>query len=143
MKPLAKLSKTDLARAAERLCGSNPAVHFGFQLVKGERGRAVFRMPVLDRHKQIHRVVHGGVMAMLADTAGGFAAFLAEPEGTRVVTIEMKINFLEPVADGAITADARVLRRGRTVSVVDCSVTDSGRRLVGKALMTFAIIREM
>ena len=141
MKPLAKLSKADLARAAERLCGSNPAVHFGFQLVKGERGRAVFRMPVLDRHKQIHRVVHGGVVAMLADTAGGFAAFLAEPEGTRVVTIEMKINFLEPVADGAITADARVLRRGRTVSVVDCTLTDADRRLIGKALMTFAIIR--
>ncbi len=141
MKPLGKLSKADLARAAERLGGSNPAVHFGFQLVKGERGRAVFRMPVLDRHKQIHRVVHGGVVAMLADTAGGFAAFLAEPEGTRVVTIEMKINFLEPVADGAITADARVLRRGRTVSVVDCILTDADRRLVGKALMTFAIIR--
>jgi uncharacterized protein (TIGR00369 family) len=139
LKSMGKLSKADLARAAERLEGSNPAVHFGLKLVKGERGRAVFRMPVLDRHKQIHRVVHGGVMAMLADTAGGFAAFLAEPEGTRVVTIEMKINFLEPVAEGALTADARVIRRGRTVSVVDCDVTDSENRLVGKALMTFAI----
>lgn len=142
MKPMAKLTKADLARAVERLRGSNPAVHFGFKLVKGERGRAVFRMPVLDHHKQIHRVVHGGVLAMLADTAGGFAAFLAEPEGTRVATIEMKINFLEPVAGGEITADARVLRRGRTVSVVDCDLTDATDRLVGKALMTFAIIRE-
>ena len=142
MKSPAKLSKSDLVRAQERLLGSAPAVHFGFQLVKGERGRAMFRMPVLDRHKQIHRVVHGGVMAMLADTAGGFAAFLAEPEGTRVVTIEMKINFLEPVAGGTITADARVIRRGRSVSVVDCTVTDSAQRLVGKALMTFAIIRD-
>ncbi|MBZ5642007.1 MAG: PaaI family thioesterase [Acidobacteriia bacterium] len=142
MKPLPKLSKSDLARANERLLGSAPAVHFGLQLLKGERGRAVFRMPVLDRHKQIHRVVHGGVMAMLADTAGGFAAFLAEPEGTRVVTIEMKINFLEPVAEGTVTADARVIRRGRSVSVVDCSVTDAKRRLVGKALMTFAVIRQ-
>jgi uncharacterized protein (TIGR00369 family) len=141
MKPFEKLSKADLARAAERLRGSNPATHFGFELVKGERGRAVIRMPVLDHHKQIHRVVHGGVMAMLADTAGGFAASLAEPEGTRVVTIEMKINFLEPVAGGAITADARVLRRGRTVSVVDCSVTDAEGLLVGKALMTFAILK--
>jgi uncharacterized protein (TIGR00369 family) len=142
MKPLAKLSKKDLARAAERLRGSNPAAYFGFQLVKGEQGRAVIRMPVLDLHKQIHRVVHGGVVAMLADTAGGFAAFLAEPEGTRVVTIEMKINFLEPVEHGEITADARVIRRGRTVSVVDCNVTDGDDRLVAKALMTFAVIRE-
>lgn len=142
MKPGTKLSKTDMERAAELLRRSNPAGYFGFQLVKAERGRAVIRMPVLDLHKQIHRVVHGGVVAMLADTAGGFAAFLAEPEGTRVVTIEMKINFLEAVEHGEITADARVLRRGRTVSVVDCNVTDADRRLVGKALMTFAIIQK-
>jgi uncharacterized protein (TIGR00369 family) len=141
MKPRGKLSKRDLARAAERLRHSNPINHFGFQLVKAERGRAVFRMAVLELHKQVHRVVHGGVVAMLADTAGGFAAFLAAPEGSRVVTIEMKINFLEAVEHGEIKADARVLRQGRTTSVVDCNVTDQDGRLVGKALMTFSILR--
>jgi uncharacterized protein (TIGR00369 family) len=140
MRPRGKLSKASLARAAERLRHSNPVNHFGFQLVKAERGRAVFRMPVLELHKQIHRVVHGGVLAMLADTAGGFAAFLAAPTGSRVVTIEMKINFLEPVEDGEIEADARVLRQGRTTSVVDCDVTDQDGRLVSKALMTFSIL---
>ena len=96
-------------------------------------------MPVLDLHKQIHRVVHGGVLAMLADTAGGFAAFLAAPRGSRVATIEMKINFLEAVEHGEIKADARVLRQGRTTSVVDCDVTDQDGRLVSKALMTFSV----
>jgi uncharacterized protein (TIGR00369 family) len=140
MRPPGKLSKAALARASERLRHSNPISHFGFVLEKAERGRAVFRMPVLELHKQIHRVVHGGVLAMLADTAGGFAAFLAAPAAARVVTIEMKINFLEAVDHGEIRADARVLRQGRTTSVVDCDVTDSDRRLVSKALMTFAII---
>jgi uncharacterized protein (TIGR00369 family) len=140
VKPRGKLSKADQARAAERLRHSNPVNHFEFKLVKAERGRAVFRMPVLDLHKQIHRVVHGGVLAMLADTAGGFAAFLAAPSGARVVTIEMKINFLEPVEHGEIKADARVLRQGRTTSVVDCDVTDQDGRLVSKALMTFSIL---
>jgi uncharacterized protein (TIGR00369 family) len=139
MKPRGKLSKADLARASERLRHSNPINHFGFQLVKAERGRAVFRMPVLELHKQIHRVVHGGVLASLADTAGGFAAFLAAPPGSRVVTIELKINFLEGVERGEIEADARVLRQGKTTSVVDCDVTDQDGRLVSKALMTFSI----
>src|SRR5579863_1930842 len=139
MKARGKLSKADLARASERLRHSAPVNHFGFQLTKAERGRAVFKMPVLELHKQIHRVVHGGVLAMLADTAGGFAAFLASPPGSRVVTIEMKINFLEAVADGRIEADARVLRQGRTTSVVDCDVTDQNGRLVSKALMTFSV----
>ena len=139
MKPRGKLSKAALARAAERLRHSHPINHFGFQLVRAERGRAVFRMRVLEMHKQIHRVVHGGVLAMLADTAGGFAAFLAAPASARVVTIEMKINFLEGVEKGEIEADARVLRQGRTTSVVDCDVTDEDGRLVSKALMTFAV----
>jgi uncharacterized protein (TIGR00369 family) len=139
MKPRAELSKVELARADERLRHSAPINHFGFQLAKAERGRAVFKMPVLEKHKQIHRVVHGGVVAMLADTAGGFAAFLASPAGSRVVTIEMKINFLEAVERGELKADARVLRQGRTTSVVDCNVTDSDGRLVSKALMTFSV----
>jgi uncharacterized protein (TIGR00369 family) len=135
------LSKADLARVAERLRHSNPVNHFGFQLVTADRGRVVFRMPVLDLHKQVHRVVHGGVVATLADTAGGFASFLAAPPGSRVATIEMKINFLEAVADGEIKAEARVLRLGRTTSVVDCNVTDQDGRLVAKALMTFSVRR--
>jgi uncharacterized protein (TIGR00369 family) len=141
MKTPGKLSKADLARAAERLRHSNPVNHFGFQLIRAEHGRAVFRMPVLELHKQIHRVVHGGVVAMLADTAGGFASFLSAPPGSHVATIELKINFLEPIADGQIKADARVLRQGRTTSVVDCDVTDQDGRLVGKALMTFSVRR--
>lgn len=139
VKPTGKLSKADLARADERLRHSRPVNHFGFRLVKAERGRAVFRMKVLEHHKQIHRVVHGGVVAMLADTAGGFASFLAAPRGSHVATIEMKINFLEPIAEGEIKADARVLRLGKTTSVVDCNVTDQDGRLVGKALMTFSV----
>ncbi len=141
MKIGGKLSKRDVARAHERLRHSHPVNHFGFRLVKAERGRAVFRMEVLDHHKQIHKVVHGGIMAMLADTAGGFASFLAAPKGSRVATIEMKINFLEPVEHGEIEADARVLRQGRTTSVVDCNVIDQDGRLVGKALMTFSVRR--
>jgi uncharacterized protein (TIGR00369 family) len=140
MKPRGKLSRAEMARVNERLRRSNPILHFGFQLAKAERGRVIFRMPVLELHKQVHRVVHGGVLAMLADTAGGFAAFLAAPPGSRVVTIEMKINFLEAVEHGEIKADARVLRQGRTTSVVDCDVTDEDGRLVSKALMTFSVL---
>jgi uncharacterized protein (TIGR00369 family) len=141
MKLHGKLSKADLARAQERLRHSNPINYFGFQLAKAERGRVVFRMPVLEKHKQVHRVVHGGVLATLADTAGGFATFLTAPKGSRVATIEMKINFLEAVADGEITADARVLRLGKTTCVVDCEVMDQTGRLVSKALMTFSVLR--
>ena len=97
----------------ERLRASNTAKQFGFVLKKAEPGHVILEMPVDDRHKQIHGVVHGGVIAALADTAGGLATYMASPRGRRVATIEMKINYLEAVADGTVRADAHVVRLGR------------------------------
>jgi uncharacterized protein (TIGR00369 family) len=113
--------------------------HLGFALIVAERGKVVLRMRVGKKHLQVHGVVHGGVLAALADTAGGLATYMAAPLGTRVATIEMKINYLEAVEGGSVTAEAIVVRIGRHVAVVDCDITDDAHRLVGTALMTFFV----
>lgn len=123
----------------ERLHTSNTARQFGFVLGEAGPGRVVLQMQVDERHKQVHGVVHGGVIAALADTAGGLATYMACPRGTRVATIEMKINYLEAVEGGHVTAEATVVRKGAHIAVVDCDVRDANRRLVGKALMTFFV----
>jgi uncharacterized protein (TIGR00369 family) len=135
-KSIAHLAAAELKR---RLRTTNTAKQFGFVLAEAEPGRVVLRMRVNSRHMQVHGVVHGGVIAALADTAGGLASYMACPRGTRVATIEMKINYLESVEGGIVEAEARVIRRGRHIAVVDCDVRDDHRRLVGKALMTFFV----
>jgi uncharacterized protein (TIGR00369 family) len=135
-KSIAHLAAAELKR---RLRTTNTAKQFGFVLAEAEPGRVVLRMRVDKRHMQVHGVVHGGVLAALADTAGGLASYMACPRGTRVATIEMKINYLESVEGGIVEAEARVIRRGRHIAVVDCDVRDDHRRLVGKALMTFFV----
>jgi uncharacterized protein (TIGR00369 family) len=122
----------------ERLEQSNTAKQFGFTLREAKRGHVVLLMHVDKRHMQVHGVVHGGVLAALADTAGGLATYMACPRGTRVATIEMKINYLEAVEAGIVRADARVVRLGAHIAVVDCDVRDD-QRLVGKALMTYFV----
>jgi 1,4-dihydroxy-2-naphthoyl-CoA hydrolase len=123
----------------ERLRATNTAKQFGFVLATAEAGHVILEMPVDNRHKQIHGVVHGGVIAALADTAGGLATYMACPPGKRVATIEMKINYLEAVSSGTLRAEARVVRLGAHIAVVDCDVRDQSRRLIGKALMTFFV----
>jgi uncharacterized protein (TIGR00369 family) len=135
-KSIAHLAAAELKR---RLRTTNTAKQFGFVLAEAEPGRVILRMRVDKRHMQVHGVVHGGVLAALADTAGGLASYMACPRGTRVATIEMKINYLESVEGGIVEAEARVIRRGRHIAVVDCDVRDDHRRLVGKALMTFFV----
>ncbi len=122
-----------------RLAENNTAKQFGFELMEAKPAKVILRMKVNEHHLQVHGVVHGGVLAALADTAGGLASYMACPPGTRVATIEMKINYLEAVEGGSVTAEAIVVRIGRHIAVVDCDVRDGSRRLVGKALMTFFV----
>lgn len=123
----------------ERMRSSHTANQLGFVIDKAERGRVTMRMPVEAMHKQVYGVVHGGVLAALADTAGGLATYMDCPRGTRVATVEMKINFLEAVEAGTVFAEAEVVRRGRHIAVVDCDVRDDRGRLVAKALITFFV----
>ncbi len=133
---LARDAVRQLARGMRR---SQSIRNFGFQLVEAAPGRAVVRMRVRPRHLQVHGVVHGGVLAALADTAAGLANYLLLPQGTRIATIEMKINYLERVEKGTLLAEARVLRGGRKFSVAQCDVRDTQKRLVATSLLTFSI----
>ena len=138
-----KTTRDTVGVAAEqlrlRLQQNSTSRQMGFTLAKASRGRVRLQMKVDARHLQVHGVVHGGVLAALADTAGGLASYMSCPLGTRVATVEMKINYLEGVERGTLTADAEVVRIGRHLAVVDCDVTDDAKRLVAKALMTFFV----
>ncbi|MFY9753991.1 MAG: PaaI family thioesterase [Candidatus Acidiferrales bacterium] len=131
--------RANLAELRSRVNSSSVARQFGFELAEAEHGRVVMKMRVAARHRQVHGVVHGGVMAALVDTAGGLATYMALPPGARAATIELKINYLEGVERGMVFADARVVRIGRHIAVVDCDARDEHGRLVAKALMTFFV----
>ena len=89
-----------------------------------------------------NRILHGGVIMALADSAGGASAMLNLPEGaTGTATIESKTNFLRAVRSGRVTATATPLHRGATTIVVETSVRDSAERLVAKVTQTQLVLR--
>lgn len=126
---------TELVR--ERMKESNAIAHFGFEVESVEKGRAVFVLDVRAHHKQLHGVVHGGILAALADTTAAIATYTVVPRGTEIATVELKINYLEPVPGGRIKADARVLRAGRNFVVSECEIWNEDKSLAAKALLTF------
>jgi uncharacterized protein (TIGR00369 family) len=127
---------TELVR--ERMKESKATASLGFEVEGVQQGRAVFRLDVRPKHKQIHGVVHGGIIASLADTTGAIAAYTAVPRGVELATLEMKINFLEPVPGGRIKAEAKVLRAGRNFVVAECEVFNESGSMAAKALLTFS-----
>jgi uncharacterized protein (TIGR00369 family) len=82
-------------------------------------------------------VVHGGILAAMADTASAIAAYTTVPAGVALATVEMTINYLEGVPGGRIRAEGRVLRTGRNFVVTECEIFDSKGTLAAKALLTF------
>lgn len=94
----------------------------GARMVTLEPGRCVLEMPFSDRVTQQHGFFHGGAVAALADTAGGYAAMTMAPDGNDVLTLEYKINFLRRSQGERIIAEGVVLRAGRNVIVTRVDV---------------------
>lgn len=114
----------------------------GFKVQPGDIGEARVELdcgPHL--HNPMHRV-HGGVIAALADAAMGIAFGRTLLEHEDFSTIEMKVNFIRPVKDGLITADAKVLERGLRVGFVDCEIRSARGKRVATATCTCTVISE-
>jgi 1,4-dihydroxy-2-naphthoyl-CoA hydrolase len=87
-------------------------------------------------------VLHGGVLMGLADSTGGFCAFLNLPEGAAgTATIESKTNFLAPVREGWVEAVSRPLHVGKATIVIDTDLFDAGGRRVARVTQTQAVLR--
>ncbi len=121
----------------KRMESSSATRLLGFSLEAVEKGRAVLRMDIRERHRQIHGIVHGGILAALADNTAAVAAYTMIPKGKELATVEMKINFLLPVEDSHALAEARVLRAGRNFIVAECEIRTRKGELAAKALLTF------
>ncbi len=127
---------TELVR--RRMRESKATELLGFDVESVREGRAIFRLDVRPKHKQIHGVVHGGILAALADTTAAIAAYTVIPRGMELATLELKINYLEPVPGGRVKADAKVLRSGRNFIVTECDIFNETGSLAAKAILTFS-----
>jgi len=116
---------------------ANPFVNFmGIQVPRLGRGYARFLMPIRPDFHNSQGFLQGGVIAALADEAVAYALFSLVPAGEMINTVEMKINFLAPVQQGEVEAEAHLVKRGRTISLGEVEVRQ-GERLVAKALCTY------
>jgi uncharacterized protein (TIGR00369 family) len=115
--------------------------HLGIQLVEIEPGRAVLSMPFAESLITIGTVVHGGAIASLIDTAAMVAAWSdAEmPEKQRGATVALSVTYLSAAAGDDVTADARVLRRGRSLAYCEVDVRTAGGEPVARALVTYKL----
>ena len=117
------------------------ATLIGFTLTAIEPGRAVVEFEATARHANPLGTLHGGVLCDIADAAMGMAYGSTLEEEETFTTLEMKINFLKPVWNARLQAVGRVVKRGRTIGVVECDVIDENQQLVARASCTCMTLR--
>ena len=79
-----------------------------------ENGVARVRLPFRAEFEERHGVIHGGLIGLLADTAGNFAVGSVSP-GSTVKTVEFKMSLLAGV-QGDLLATGEVVRKGRSLA---------------------------
>lgn len=92
------------------------------ELAVVECGRVDIHLPHWDGIEQQHGFVHGGVVGMIADSAGGYAAMTTVMGTASVLTVEFKINLLAPADGEKLVARGQVVRAGRTLIVTQSEV---------------------
>ena len=88
----------------------------GASLAVVEPGYVEVRLPFRDDLTQQKGYVHGGILGMICDSACGYAAFSLMPANCSLVTVEYKINILNP-AVGELVARGEVVKPGRSLTV--------------------------
>jgi uncharacterized protein (TIGR00369 family) len=111
----------------------------GIRLLEAGAGRAVVTYETRSEHANPMGSLHGGVLCDVADAAMGIAFSTTTGEHT-FTTLELKINFLKPVWSGTLRGTANIVKRGRTIGLVECDIHDASGSLVARASSTCMVL---
>jgi uncharacterized protein (TIGR00369 family) len=101
----------------------------GIELVEIEPGRSKLSLMWRPDLLQPAGILHGGVIAALADTSIAHSILLtpqyleAKAKGVQMASVDLRTRYLRPVSAGRVECEARVIRMGRQIIHADARVT--------------------
>ena len=100
----------------------------GLQLTNIDKHLAEMELELLDHHMQHTGFTHGGVTATLCDVTTGIAAYTAVYNGTasskNVVTVDLKVCYVNPSTAPKIRAVGKVTKAGQNLIFCEGQVFD-------------------
>jgi uncharacterized protein (TIGR00369 family) len=116
--------------------------YFEITLEEVREGYARFRMPFRPEYLQVGGFLQGGLIVALADEAIAHAAMTVLESAFGITTVELKCNFLAPVKNSELIAEASIFKKGRTLIIGDCLVKDENDRDVLRCTATFLMFSD-
>ncbi len=126
----------------ERFARSGFHTWIGLRLERVEPGEVDVALDLEPHHLNLLGLLHGGLIATLADTATGLAYRTVLAPGTRHVTTHLCVAFLSPGRAGTVTARGKVVKAGERFGYAEADVVGPEDELLARATATFTVSPE-
>ena len=113
----------------------------GFDLLEVALGKTVIGFEAGERHHNPMGTLHGGVICDVADAAMGTAIATTLEDDESFTTLDLNAKYFKPIWNAQLRATARVVKRTRSLGLIECEVEDDGGSLVAKVFSTCMVLR--
>jgi uncharacterized protein (TIGR00369 family) len=114
----------------------------GYQVEEIDHDFCRLRLPFRPELHQAGGAIHGGFIASLIDTAGvGAVKSRVDTDSVMGGSINLTVNYLAAARGVDLTAEARVIRRGRSVVFVEVRVSSPTGEQIAQGTVTYKLGR--
>jgi uncharacterized protein (TIGR00369 family) len=128
-------------RKLEKLAENTFWTFIGCELDEFLDNRVVVRVRIQPHHLNLIGILHGGVHAMLIDSAMGLVAMAAKPKES-VVTSTLNLNYVAPIETGSLIVTAEILHISRKMVTAQAFARNDAGELCAFGTGTFRIIEK-
>lgn len=100
------------------------------------------QMPVSNRTRQPHGILHGGASVVLAETLGSVGSqLIINEKDFRAAGLEINANHVRSISSGTVSGLAKIVHAGRSTHIWDIRITDESDNLLCISRLTVAILK--
>lgn len=112
----------------------------GFEILSFDENEARGRLKITEHHHQPAGLVHGGVMATMAETLASWATWVAVSKDGKIgVGLSNQAHFIRSARSGSLHGLAKRRHRGRSTWIWDVEISDDDDNICALVRMTIMV----
>lgn len=108
------------------------------ELISLDRRGSVIQMKTSKRFKNSWGVIHGGIVASIADSACGISVWPHLEKGEFVATVSLHIDYISPADSGDILiAKGKLLQQSKRIARAEAVIRNQKKKLIARSYGTY------
>ena len=139
-----KTPNPDYIEALKQIINHSPYFsHLSMRMQAIDTGTCEFEIDIDRKHLQPFGFVHGGVFASILDSAAFWSMHFDQTDpDVSLTSVDLKLNYLAPIATGKLIARGRRIKLGKTLGYAEAAVSDGNGKLLCHGTSTLMVLRE-